>query len=287
MRSIRKKDGPSSAEFHTGDFVLFIDRKGRRYMTTLDDKGTFHTHLGSLPHNTIIGRKQGEWFTTTLGQVLLAIKPTLSDYVQEMDRVTQVIYPKDLGAIIQLGDIFPGARVVEAGFGSGSLTLALLRAVGEHGSITSYELRKEESTQTLKTINPLIPDKANLTIKHMDIYQGIEEPEIDRLILDVPEPWRTVSTASEALVPGGIFLSFLPTILQVHRLVEEMKEYPSFQLIETSEIIMRPWHITKRSVRPVHRMVAHTGFITTSRKCSPRPGVAPNPKMHLRRQEDE
>ena len=276
----------SRSQFHSGDLALLIDRKGRRYLLTLKEEGTFHTHLGSLAHSQIIGRQEGEWFSTTHGQLLLALKPTLADYVQEMDRVTQVIYPKDLGAIVQLADIFPGARVVEAGFGSGALTLALLRAVGEQGSVTSYELRSGQADRALENIRPLMPHSHTLTIKELDIYQGIEESEVDRLVLDVPEPWQAVPAAAEALVPGGILLSFLPTILQVHHLVEALSADPCFQLIETVEVILRPWHVTKRSVRPVHRMVAHTGFITTTRKCTPRPGARVTSTTDRDEQED-
>ena len=262
----------SKGQFCEGDLALLIDRKGRRYLVTLKQGDAFHSHLGFLDHSQIMGSKEGEWFQTSNGHRLLALRPTLADYVLEMKRVTQVVYPKDIGAIIILADVFPGARVVEAGFGSGALTLALLRAVGERGSVTSYELREGQSKKALKNIGPLLPQNHRLTIKEGDIYQDIEEREVDRLILDVPEPWQVVPSASEALVPGGIFLSFLPTVLQVHRLVKTLNAELQYQLIEMVEVILRPWHVTQRSVRPAHRMVAHTGFITTARKCSPRPG---------------
>ena len=239
---------------------------------TLKGGDAFHSHLGFLDHSQLIGSIEGEWFQTSNGHRLLALKPTLADYVLEMKRVTQVVYPKDIGAIIILADVFPGARVVEAGFGSGALTLALLRAVGERGSVTSYELREGQAQKALKNIGPLLPQNHRLTIKEGDIYQDIQEREVDRLILDLPEPWQVVRSASEALVPGGIFLSFLPTVLQIHQLVMALNAELCYQLIETVEVIVRPWHVTQRSVRPTHRMVAHTGFITTARKCSPRPG---------------
>ena len=266
------KEKTSKSRFGEGDLALLVDRKGRRYLLTLRAEGAFHTHLGYLDHGQLIGRQEGEWFFTTNGHRLLALKPTLADYVLEMKRVTQVIYPKDIGAILILADIFPGARVVEAGFGSGALTLALLRAVGEQGSVTSYELRSGQSEKALKNIGPLLPRNHSLTIKEGDVYLGIEEQDVDRLVLDVPEPWHAVPAASEALTPGGVFLSFVPTVLQVHRLVEALNAASIYQLVETVEITLRPWHVTERSVRPAHRMVAHTGFITTARKCSPRPG---------------
>jgi tRNA (adenine57-N1/adenine58-N1)-methyltransferase len=259
------------SRFQAGDLALLIDRKGRRYLLTLKETGSFHTHMGYLDHGSIIGRQEGEWFYTNSGHRFLGLKPTLSDYILEMDRVTQVIYPKDIGAILMMGDIFPGAKVVEGGFGSGALTMAMLRSLGDNGSITSYEVRKAQGEKALRNIGPLLTEGPTLTVKEADIYQGIEETEIDRLVLDVPEPWRVVSSAASALVQGGIFLSFLPTVLQVHRLTAALNEQGCFQLIETVELMLRSWHVTDNSMRPDHRMVAHTGFITTARKCLPRP----------------
>ena len=257
--------------FKEGDLAMLIDRKGRRYMITLTVGSEFHSHLGYIEHNNILGRKQGEWCKTTKGHILLILKPTLSDYVLNMKRETQVIYPKDIGLIIMLADIFPGAKVVEAGFGSGALTLGLLRSTGNSGSVTSYELRMNQATKALKNISPFMKDMDNLTIKYGDIYEQLDETNVDRLVLDVPEPWNVVPHATSILLPGGIFLSFLPTVLQVHKLVEELTNQTSFQLIETIETLLRPWHVTQKSMRPTHRMVAHTGFITTARLCSPRP----------------
>ncbi|MBM3924737.1 MAG: tRNA (adenine-N1)-methyltransferase [SAR202 cluster bacterium] len=260
--------------FREGDLALLIDRKNRRYLLTLKSDGVFHTHLGYLKHSNIIGQPQGSWHQTTNGHRLLALKPTLSDYILQMERVTQVIYPKDVGAILMLADIFPGARVVEAGFGSGALTLALLRSTGPAGHVTSYELREGQAAKALNNIRPLLPSDAPLTLKDGDIYQGFDERDIDRLVLDVPEPWHVVPHALHNLTPGGIFLAFLPTTIQVHRLVEAISAHPEFQLVETIEVMLRPWHVSHNSMRPTHRMVGHTGFITTARKCHPRPGGA-------------
>ena len=149
--------------------------------------------MGFLEHRAIIGRQPGEWFQTNSGHRFLALKPTLSDYILEMKRATQVIYPKDVGAILMLGDIFPGARVVEGGFGSGALTMALLRAVAPEGSVTSYEIRPGQAEKSMRRIRPLMPDGAVFNVREADIYEGIEEREVDRLALDLPEPWRVVS----------------------------------------------------------------------------------------------
>ncbi|MFQ5860395.1 MAG: tRNA (adenine-N1)-methyltransferase [Dehalococcoidia bacterium] len=255
--------------FREGEPALLLDRKGHRYLLTLKPGDTFHSHLGTLAHDDLIGQEEGSWLHTSGNHLVLALKPSLADYILEMPRTAQVIYPKDLGAILVLGDIFPGATVVEAGLGSGALTLALLRAVGERGCVVSYELRPELVERAKRNIASLLPNTHNLEVKLGSVYEAIEEREVDRVVLDVPEPWLVVPHAAEVLVPGGILLSFLPTVLQVHRLVEALRGQGQFQLIETVEVLLRPWHVTRRSVRPDHRMVAHTGFITTARRCAP------------------
>jgi len=239
-------------------------------LLTLEKEGTFHTHVGTLPHKEIIGRDQGEWFHTSRGQGLLALKPTLADYVLKMPRGSQVIYPKDLGNILVMADIFPGATVVEAGLGSGALTATLLRAVGEGGRVITYEVREDMVKKAMANIESLVSNPSNHTLTMGDIYQGIQERDVDRVVLDVPEPWHAVPHVAQALTMGGIFLSFLPTILQVHHLVEAITTDSRFQLSETVEVLLRPWSVTHRSVRPAHRMVAHSGFITTARRCAPK-----------------
>ena len=241
---------------------------------TLEEGTTFHTHVGGLSHGDIIGREQGDWFRTSRGQSLLAVKPTLGDYVLAMPRGSQVIYPKDLGNILMLADIFPGATVVEGGLGSGALTAALLRAVGETGRVITYEVREDMVARGMSNIRALVPSPLNHTLNQSDIYQGIDGRDVDRIVLDVPEPWHVVPWAAEALTSGGIFLSFLPTVLQIHQLVQALSSDGRFQMIETVEVLLRPWNVTHRSVRPVHRMVAHTGFITTARRCAPKGGAA-------------
>ena len=259
--------------FSEGDPVLLIDRKGRRYLMTLHQDLALHTHVGVLPHGDIIGQEQGGWYRTSHGQSLLALKPTLGDHILEMPRGTQVVYPKDLGTILIMADIFPGATVVEAGLGSGGLTTTLLRAVGPSGRVVTYEVREDMVAGGLKNIRALVGEPANHTLHLGDIYQGIGEREVDRIVLDVPEPWHVVPLAAEALNMGGILLSFLPTVLQIHQLVQALTSDGRFQLVETVEVMLRPWSVTQRSVRPVHRMVAHTGFITTARRCSVKGGA--------------
>ncbi len=256
--------------FRDGDQALLIDRKGRRYMLTLSGEQVFHFHLGRVSHDQLIGQTVGGWYRSDRGHTVLAVRPTLADFVLEMPRGPQIIYPKDLGNIITLADIFPGATVVEGGLGSGSLTAALLRAVGSAGRVITYEVNESVVPKALANINKVVHDRPNLTVTIGDIYQGITEEEVDRVVLDVPEPWQAVSTVGDALAMGGIMLSFLPTILQVHQLVMELNRDSRFQLIEMVETLLRPWHVTERSVRPAHRMVAHSGFLTTAVRCMPK-----------------
>ena len=266
--------------FQDGDLALLLDRKSRRYLITLAAGQIFHSHLGRLAHDGLLGQSVGGWYRTDRGHTLLAVRPTLGDYVRQMPRGPQIIYPKDLGNIIAFADIFPGAVVVESGLGSGALTAALLRAVGDQGRVSTYEIDESVIPKAMTNISRVIPNPANLTITVGDIYQGIPERQVDRVVLDVPEPWQAVAGVADALVMGGILLSFLPTILQVHQLVGQLQADGRFQLIETIETLLRPWHITERSVRPAHRMVAHSGFLTTAVRCQPRViGTASNPAL--------
>ena len=259
--------------FREGDLALLIDRKERRYLVTLENEGTFYTHVGALPHKEIIGEEHGRWYRTSHGQTLLGLKPTLADCVLELPRGAQVIYPKDLGSILIMADIFPGARVVEGGLGSGALTATLLRAVGQTGRVITYEIREDMVKGAMSNLRALASDPSCHTLRLGDIYKGIEEKDVDRVVLDVPEPWHVVPWAAQSLVMGGILLSFLPTILQVHQLTQVLHSDSRYQLIETVEIMLRPWNVSQRSVRPAHRMVAHTGFITTARRCAPKAGA--------------
>ena len=266
----QSESATSPQTFIEGGLALLVDRRGRRYLVSLDPQETFHSHLGFLSHQDIIGKKAGTRLVTSNGHVVLAFSPTFNDYVYEMQHYTQVIYPKDLGIIVVLGDIFPGARVLESGLGSGALTMALLRAVGTNGQVTTYEIREDLVEKAMGNIKAIVPNTDNLKIEVRDIYLGITESDLDRIILDVPEPWTVVPFAADSLIPGGIFLSYLPTILQVHQLHETLRESRQFELTETVEVLARQWSVSKRSVRPEHRMIGHTGFITTSRKCTPR-----------------
>ncbi len=257
-------------QFQDGEPALLLDRKGRQYLINLAGEQVFHSHLGRLYHDQLIGNTVGDWYRTDRGHTVLAVRPALADMVRQMPRGRQIIYPKDLGNIVNMADIFPGATVIEGGLGSGSLTSALLRAVGSEGRVITYEIDESVPPLALANVKKAVPDPSNLTVKVADIYQGIEERDVDRVVLDVPEPWQAVPAIGDALVMGGILLSFVPTILQVHQLVLELERDTRFQRVETVETLLRPWHVTQRSVRPAHRMVAHSGFLTTAVRCVPR-----------------
>jgi tRNA (adenine57-N1/adenine58-N1)-methyltransferase len=251
-----------------GDRVLLIDAKRRRHLIQLEAGGEFHSHAGVLRHDDLIGQPEGVTVRTTMGARIVALRPTLAEYVLEMPRGAQVIYPKDLGPILMLADVFPGARVLESGVGSGALTMALLRAVGPTGSVVGYEVRPDFADRAQRNIDGMLGPDLPLRIDVRDTYEGIDEDDLDRVLLDLPEPWRVVKHAAHALRAGGILLAYLPTIIQVAHLREEL-ESSAFGMAQTLEVLQRTWHVEGQSVRPDHRMVAHTGFLTTARLLVP------------------
>ena len=255
-------------ELAEGDSLVLYDRRRRRYMITLRRGGTSDLRGGRIAHDELLGRPEGGTVRSTRGERFLVLRPTLGEFVLEMPRGAQVIYPKDLGAILMAADLFPGARVLEAGTGSGALTMALVRAVGLEGRVASYEVREDFARVAERNIARYLGPSRHLILRRRDLVDGVlpEDAPADRIILDLPEPWRMVPHAEEALVPGGIFLAYLPTVPQVMQIVETLRAAGTFALIETVEILLRPWNIDGRSVRPGHRMVAHTGFLVTARR---------------------
>jgi tRNA (adenine57-N1/adenine58-N1)-methyltransferase len=257
-----------SHPFAAGDLVLLLDAKRRRHLVTLEPGGEFHSHAGIVRHDDLLGQEEGAMVRTTLGARIVAVRPTLAEYVLEMPRGAQVIYPKDLGPILMLADVYPGARVLESGVGSGALTMTLLRAVGPEGRVTGYELREDFASRARRNVEGLLGPDLPLRIEVRDAYDGIDEGDLDRVVLDLPEPWRVVKHAETALRPGGILVAYLPTIGQVARLREELNG-STFGMAQTLEVMQRGWHVDGQSVRPDHRMVGHTGFLTHARRLGP------------------
>ena len=261
--------------FQDGEQALLIDQRGKRHLLLLRKGETFHSDRGWIPHDTIIGQPDGSWVRTSKGMRYLALRPTLSEYVLDMPRGAQVIYPKDLAMVMFWADIFPGARVLEAGMGSGALTLALLRAVGPEGKVISYEQREDFARRALTNIHLRMGEVTNLAVRLRPVEEGLAEEEpVDRAVFDLPEPWLLVEPVARVLRSGGIFLSYVPTIIQSHQLSEALRRHPGYALLETFETLFRPWNIEGTSVRPFHRMVAHTGFLTVARRVVPEEGAA-------------
>ena len=249
--------------FEPGEPVLLIDRKSRRYLFDLASGREFHTHTGVIAHDEIIGAPEGIRLRSTRGSFFLALRPTLADAVLKMPRGAQVIYPKDIGPILMLADIFAGARVLEAGIGSGALSMALLRA----GALVSgYERREDFCARARANVERFCGPEAleRYRTEVRDVYEGIDETGLDRVVLDLPEPWQVVPHARSSLRSGGILLAYTPSIVQVQRLRRALDDSP-FDLHETVEVLQRGWHVEGDAVRPNHRMVAHTGFLTVSR----------------------
>jgi len=253
--------------FEEGETIILFDpEKGKEFAYKLKAQEGVNLHKGKISFDQILGKEDGTSVKTSKDALFFAFKPTLRQFIMHMPRDTQIIYPKDIAFILFYGDIFPGAKVLEAGIGSGALTMALLRAVGEKGKVISYEIREEFVKRALENIRQFLGEVKNHEVKLKNVYEGIEEEELDRLILDVPEPWRAVKHAEKALRKGGIFISYLPTIIQAKNLVETLRESKSFTSIEILEVLVRNWQIEGLSVRPYHRMVGHTGFIILARR---------------------
>lgn len=246
---------------------MLIDRKKRRYLVALVEGSEFHTHAGVVPHDEIIGRAEGSVLRSTRGGTYTVFRPTLSDFVIEMPRGAQVIYPKDLGPLLLLADIYPGARVLESGIGSGALSMTMLRA---GAIINGYELREDFANRAQKNVMDFLGAEAatRYHVELRDCYDGTELTDLDRVVLDLPEPWQVIPHAAKALRPGGIVVAYTPSIIQAVQTREALAEH-RFDLAGTVEVLNRTWYVEGAAVRPDHRMVAHTGFLTHGRLLAP------------------
>lgn len=259
-------------KFVEGDPALLIDSKGRYFLLKLDATRTFQYHQGSIPHDDLIGLEDGSWVESSGGAQLLLLSPRLADYVLKMKRSAQVVYPKDLGPILVYADIGPGMTVVEAGTGSGALTMGLHRAVGAKGRVVSVDVRQDHSDHARKAIERWLGEiPENLELLVGDVVDVVSEAGPDRVVLDLPEPWRVLEACAEGQGPGAAVCAYLPTIPQVQATVEAAEELGAFAEIEVREFLMREWNVSGRSVRPEHSMVGHTGFLVFMRRVSQRP----------------
>jgi tRNA (adenine57-N1/adenine58-N1)-methyltransferase len=241
---------------------------------TLTPGKDFFTHKGSLPHDALIGGPEGTTVTTTGGVTYLALRPLLADYVLSMPRGAAVVYPKDAGQVVHMADVFPGARVVEAGVGSGALTMSLLRAVGDDGHLSSYERRQDFADIARANVESFFggPHPAwRLTVG--DLATSLDERDVDRVVLDMLAPWDCLDAVSRALVPGGVLICYVATATQLSRTAEAMREHGTFTEPDAWESLVRGWHLEGLAVRPQHRMVGHTGFLVTTRRLAD--GVTP------------
>lgn len=254
-----------------GQRVQLIDYKSRKWTITLQEGGEWHTHQGVLRHDTIIGGPEGVVVTNEAGYQYQVLRPLLNDFVLSMPRGATVVYPKDSAQIVQVADIFPGARVLEAGVGSGALSISLLRAIGETGALHSYELRDEFADIAEANV------EAFFGAQHpaWEVHRGdatqlpldVEEPgSIDRLVLDMLAPWDCMDMVKTVLAPGGVWVSYVASVTQLSRLAEAIRASEGFTEPEAHETMLRTWHLDGLAVRPDHRMVAHTGFLLSARR---------------------
>ena len=270
MSAMRRQSGP----FRVGDRVQLTGPKGRLNTVTLEVGGEFHTHRGVLSHDLLIGQPDGTVVESSNGFEYLALRPLLSDFVMSMPRGAAIIYPKDAAQILAKADIFPGATVVEAGVGSGALSLWLLRAIGPKGTLTSFERREEFAVVAQANVTAFLGEApSHWTVAVGDLQEtlptALDAGSVDRIILDMLAPWECITECAEALVPGGVLLCYIATVTQLSRVAEAIRASGSFTEPDSSETLVRGWHVEGLAVRPDHRMVGHTGFLLTARRLAP------------------
>lgn len=265
-----------SGVFNIGDRIQLTDPKGKLYSFTISPGKEWHTHKGWINHDDLVGLPEGSVVATTAGLKFTAFKPLLADFVLSMPRGATIVYPKDAAMIVGVADIYPGAKVLEAGVGSGALTLSLLRAVGEKGSVHSVERRAEFADNARANVEQYfggVPQQWTLTVG--DLQEQHVDQTFDRVVLDMLAPWECVAKSAEALRPGGVFLAYVATTTQLSATAEALKSDGRFTEPESSETIVRGWHHEGLAVRPQQRMIGHTGFLIMSRRMAPGVDVLP------------
>ena len=265
--------------FRAGDRVQLTDPKGRHYTIVLEEGAQYHTHRGGIAHDDLIGRPEGSLVVSPAGTPYLALRPRLADYVLSMPRGAQVIYPKDAAQILMWGDVFPGARVLEAGAGSGALTCSLLQAVGPGGEVVSYEVRPDHAEHAERNVLRFfgeLPPNWTMHVADLAVHgdrADEQDGSFDRVVLDMLAPWEQLGTVARALVPGGVLVGYVATTTQLSRLTEALREQQCWTEPEAWEALVRPWHVVGLAVRPEHRMQGHTAFLLTARRLAD--GVSP------------
>ncbi len=268
---------PVGSPFAPGDRAQLSDTKGKLHTVTLEPGKQFHTHKGSIAHDDLLGRPEGVVVTSTGGVAYLALRPLLSDFVLSMPRGAAVIYPKDAAQIIGMADIFPGARVLEAGVGSGALTCSLLRAVGSAGRVHSYERRQDFADVARTNVGTFFgAEPSSWTLVVGDLVESLTDDPVDRVVLDMLAPWECIEAVAGVLQPGGVVCCYVATTTQLSATVERLREHGGFTEPASSETMLRTWHVEGLAVRPDHRMIGHTGFLVTSRRLAP--GVTAPPR---------
>jgi tRNA (adenine57-N1/adenine58-N1)-methyltransferase catalytic subunit len=283
----------ATGPFAVGDRVQLTDAKGRHYTMLLSPGGEFHTHRGAIAHDAVIGQPEGSVVKSTNGDPFLVLRPLLVDYVMSMPRGAQLIYPKDAAQIVHEGDIFPGARVLEAGAGSGALTCSLLRAVGPHGRVISYEVRADHAEHARRNVETFfggVPDNWRLVLN--DVAEAEAEAEagadadlaegsVDRVVLDMLAPWEVLDTVARVLVAGGVLIVYLATVTQLSKTVEALRDQQCWTEPRSWETLQRGWNVVGLAVRPQHNMRGHTGFLVSARRLAPGT-VTPTPLRRKR-----
>jgi tRNA (adenine57-N1/adenine58-N1)-methyltransferase catalytic subunit len=273
----------ATGPFAVGDRVQLTDAKGRHYTMLLSAGGEFHTHRGAIAHDAVIGLPEGSVVKSANGDPFLVLRPLLVDYVMSMPRGAQLIYPKDAGQIVLEGDIFPGARVLEAGAGSGALTCSLLRAVGPEGRVISYEVRAdhaEHARRNVETFSGCVPDNWRLILSDV-VDTDLPDGSVDRVVLDMLAPWEVLDTVSRVVVAGGVLIVYLATVTQLSKTVEALRGQQCWTEPRAWETLQRGWNVVGLAVRPQHNMRGHTGFLVSARRLAPG-AVMPTPLRRKR-----
>jgi tRNA (adenine57-N1/adenine58-N1)-methyltransferase len=256
--------------FRVGDRAQLTDPKGRLHTITLEAGKDFHTHRGAIQHDDLIGSAEGTVVFSTAGTRYLALRPLLIDYVLAMPRGAAVIYPMDSAQIVAQGDIHPGARVLEAGAGSGALTCSLLRAVGPAGRVVSYERREDHLEHARRNVDTFFGSPPeNWDLRHADVSAHPASETVDRVILDMLAPWEVLPAVSAAIRPGGVLMGYVATTTQLSRLVEALRDNGGYTEPHAWECMLRNWHVVGLAVRPDHRMQGHTAFLVSARRLAP------------------